>query len=173
MIDFSKALADRQRQNSIWVDNIEYIIKTDFSVWICFDEKISDQESVILKEFDYLYAWKAPDDRAAGFKELMKFYRNEQPLPRPTGSKSGAITLDWKIDSEYIWAAFLERYGINLLEKDMHWHDFLALFNALTGTMINNIMSARNDDSKKGPLLDMRLAWEIRKKSKKPIMKMV
>jgi hypothetical protein len=103
-----------------------------------------------------------PPDRKAGFDELYRFYLNEQPLPRDAGKRSGVIPFDWKLDSEYIYAAFMQQYGINLMETDLHWHDFLALLNALTGTYFNDIKFARYDESKVGTAgFDRRMAWEI------------
>jgi len=182
MIDL--AAAERRRQDSVWVQEyvpkdgalelepIEYKIHTEFCHWITF-EKIIMRRDYSYNEFDYLYQMGHPDNRQGGFVELCKFYRNEQPLPRP-GKSSGVIGYDWEQDSEYIRAAFLQQYRIDLLNTDLHWHDFQGLFNALTDTKLNQIMSARYDDSKTGPLADMRKAWAVEpKKVKRPIMRMV
>jgi hypothetical protein len=141
MIDFTKSIEARQRQNSVWVDDVEYEIRTEFFHWVWFGRRII--KSPRYSDFDLLYKFTIPENRITGFNELLKFYRNEQPLPHDTGEKSCIIGMDWKIDSEYIRAAFLQHYRIDLLITDIHWHDFLALFNALKETMINDIISAR------------------------------
>lgn len=53
------------------------------------------------------------------------------------------IVLDYAIDADYIYAAFLSQYGIDLLDvKELHWHKFLALFKGLKDDeMICKIMS--------------------------------
>jgi hypothetical protein len=159
MIDFSRA--DRQRPFSVWVQGIEYPVKTDFYLWIKFGRMIDGRKTIALGEADFLYQWGIPENREAGFQELVKFYENRQSLPRPAGKASGVIPYDWKLDSEYIYAAFMHQYGIDLIKTSPHWHDFCALFNSLVSTKLNDIISARYSKEKKGPLAEMRQAWEI------------
>jgi len=147
MIDFRKTIKNRQRQGLVVVNGVEHKIHTEFCFWVSFAKKIEEWnrtgEAPGYDEFDYLYASPVPDDRAAGYEELLKFYRNEQKLPNKVGKESSIRAVDWVIDSEYIYAAFLQQYGIDLIKTDLHWHNFLALFNALTGTKMNEIISAR------------------------------
>jgi hypothetical protein len=159
MIDFSGA--DRRRPSSVWVRGVEYPIKTDFYLWIKFGRMMEGRKTVSPEEFDFLYEWEIPGDREAGFPELLKFYENRQPLPRPTGKASGVIPYDWKLDSEYIYAAFMQQYGINLVTANLHWFDFRALFNGLVNTKLNDIISARYGKETKGPPAEIRRAWEI------------
>jgi hypothetical protein len=159
MIDFSGA--DRRRPSSICVSEVEYPIKTDFYLWIHFGQMIEGRKTIALEEADFLYQWKAPEDREAGFRELTKFYENRQPLPRPTGKAEDVVPYDWKLDSEYIYAAFMQQYRIDLVTANLHWFDFCALFNGLANTRLNDIISARHGKDAKGPLAEMRWAWEI------------
>ncbi|MDR1410806.1 MAG: bacteriophage Gp15 family protein [Spirochaetaceae bacterium] len=159
MIDFSRA--DRRRPSSVYVGGIEYPVKTDFHYWIAFGRLVEGRETFPLGEADFLYQWGIPGDREAGFRELVKFYENRQPLPRPAGKAPGVIPYDWELDSEYIYAAFMQQYRIDLVAASPHWHDFCALFNGLAGTKLNDIISARYGAEKKGPLAEMRQAWEI------------
>jgi hypothetical protein len=159
MIDFSRA--DRQRPSSVWTHEVEYPIKTGFYHWINFGQLIEGQKTIALEKVNFLYQWKIPEDSEAGFQELFKFYENRQPLPRPAGKASGVIPYDWKMDSEYIYAAFMQQYRIDLITIDLHWFDFCALFNGLVSTKLNDIISARHSKEKKGPLAEMRYAWEI------------
>jgi len=181
---------DRSRQDSIWVGGIEYKIHTPFPYWIAFSKKIeglqlTGKKTINLYELDYLYKPEyikrpnrskkqprgnkpfIPEDRKSGYKELCKFFLNEQPLPRPAGKKDNVIGLDWLIDSEYIYAAFLQQYRIDLIKTDLHWHDFLALFYGLTGAKINEIITARYSKDTKGSMCEMRKMYEIRKKRAK------
>jgi hypothetical protein len=159
MIDFSRA--NRQRPSSIWVHETEYPVKTDFYLWINFGRLMENRKTIVLDEVNFLYQWKIPEDREAGFRELVKFFENRQPLPRPAGKADGVISCDWKLDSEYIYAAFLQQYGIDLITTNLHWFDFCALFNGLVNTKLNDIISARHGKEKKGPLAEIRQAWEI------------
>jgi hypothetical protein len=171
MIDFTKSAEARQRQNSVSVMGTEYAIHTDFNWWVLFGRMII-KSGYTYGDFDIFYPFTIPDDRIKGYGELYRFFVNEQPLPHDTGEKTDVIGVDWKIDSEYIRAAFLEKYNIDLLTHDIHWHDFLALFHALKDTAINDIMSVRyytDKKSKKDPMKLLREKWEL--VSKKPIAK--
>lgn len=47
-------------------------------------------------------------------------------------------------DDEYIYAAFMEAYGIDLTEAEMHWWKFRALFNSLPQScMFSRILGYR------------------------------
>ena len=147
MIDFRKTVENRQRQDSVIVNGNEHKIHTGFCFWVSFAKKIEEWnrtgDAPSYDEFDYLYASPVPEDRVAGYGELIKFYRNEQKLPSNTGKERNIRGVDWLIDSEYIYAAFMQQYGIDLLKSDLHWHSFLALFNGLTNTKMNEIIAAR------------------------------
>ena len=171
MIPLDKA--DRSRQSGIWVDGEEYLIHTAFHYWISFGKKMEGAKEINLLELDCFYKiitvggkeYGIPENRAKGYEELCKFYRNDQPLPHPAG-KQGARAFDWLIDSEYIYAAFLQQYGIDLETEDLHWHKFLSLFNSLTGTKLNDIISARlyekpvKNDKKDG-MEELKNAWKL------------
>ena len=50
-------------------------------------------------------------------------------------------------DADYIYAAFVQQYGIDLTECKLHWWKFKALFAGLTGsTKIREIMEIRATD---------------------------
>lgn len=58
-------------------------------------------------------------------------------------------TVDFELDGEYIYAAFLQDYGIDLIEYQgrLHWKKFLALFQGLSDdTKIKQIMHIRAMD---------------------------
>lgn len=185
MIDLSKK--DRSRQKSVWVDGEEYPIHTDFYYWIAFGkyfETLQAGGEFPLSDLDYLYntldtsdgkRYGIPENRKAGYEELWKFYANEQPLPHPL-KESNVKAIDWNIDSEYIYAAFLQQYGINLIKDDLHWHDFLSFFSALHDTKINEIISARYIKDEKGTtkgMKEIRDAWRLDTlETGKPVFKM-
>ena len=64
-------------------------------------------------------------------------------LPRSTVDESCDIVLDYDKDSPYIYAAFLEQYGIDLVDTRLHWYKFLALLHGLHDTELNRIIAAR------------------------------
>ena len=137
MIDLTK----KRMQSSVLVGGRDYAIKTDFRWWLCFARTL--KESRLLADFDFMYEnANAPEDRGAGFEERARFYNPPSPLPRPDGS-GGERVVDFAQDADLIFAAFMEQYGIDLTEADLHWHKFLALFRGLHGTKMNEVMGYR------------------------------
>lgn len=55
---------------------------------------------------------------------------------------------DFEEDSGYILAAFIQQYGIDLTETNMHWFKFLALFKALTDNAFTKLQELRTLDTK-------------------------
>jgi hypothetical protein len=167
MIRLDKCIEARARQDSVTVDGVEYKIHTEFCWWVSFDRQI--RKICLYSDFDKYYIWEPPENKEAGFKELYKFYKNEQPLPHDVKSKKplpeGVIPFDYIIDSEYIRAAFKKEYDIDLLKEDLHWHDFLGYFNALFNS-IQSIVAARLDFDKNDTAKELRARWEIADKRK-------
>jgi len=147
MIDFSKCPEARARRNSVWVHDVEHEIRTEFWLWINYED-LRRAADTPPERFDPFYVGKPPGDRTAGIAELDRFAGDEQMLPHPEHcGKSDIVAWDWVADGEYINAKFLEVYGIDLeTENDMHWHRFLGLFRAIL-IDINGIMAARQHKS--------------------------
>ena len=149
-----------------------FSIKTDFRVWLAFSETIA-QKDIKVSDFDFIYADEVPplELQKEAFEELLKFYRPETDLPRPSGN--GEKILDYVIDSQLIFAAFMEQYKIDLTETDaaghfipMHWHKFLALLSGLHNTKLNEVMSWRcwEGDTKTEygkQMQKLRASWEL------------
>jgi len=144
-VSFCKKFERMQREGvkEFSLDELDYLYKAP--------EYIKPRKKSVFERLKSLFKKPAeakpgrshiPGNRAAGYQELQKFYLNEQPLPRP-GKQSKVRGMDWLIDSEYIYAAFMQQYGIDLIAADLHWHSFLALFNGLMETRLNEIMSTR------------------------------
>lgn len=62
----------------------------------------------------------------------------------------------------------MELYGIDLIESDMHWYKFLALFKGLHGTKLNEIIGYRLYENTSGKrdaytrqMEKLRRAWEL------------
>jgi hypothetical protein len=164
--DLSKTRATRKRPGSVAVAGKGHPIRTEFCHWLSYDKKLREG-GLRPDELDWLYlpfdegGRGAPGDRRAGWRELHAFYLDEQPLPRSVGPRPGAIAFDWLVDSDLIYAAFMERYRINLIEEDLHWHDFLSLFRALLGPSLNDVARVRTSAAKGREAEAARRAWMI------------
>lgn len=70
-------------------------------------------------------------------------------LPDSKNKQSGPKTLDLYIDTPYIYAAFMQAYGIDLYEERgrMHWLKFHALLSSIPqNTRLADIMRIRSED---------------------------
>lgn len=157
MIDLTKKVLP----SAVVVDGTYYKIKTDFRSWLRFSHIIKQDKS-LLTDFDYLYEDKIPEDRQEGINALCDFYSAKNILPRRiTNNEETECIVDYDIDSDFIYAAFYEQYGIDLLTVSLHWHIFHALFYALHTTKLNDIIGYRVYQGDDKELLEMRQQWEL------------
>lgn len=79
--------------------------------------------------------------------------REQIELPkRPQVGKVKTKTFDFKEDSDYIYASFMQAYGIDLVECQgrLHWKKFIALFQGLPeNTKIREVMRIRGMEQPK------------------------
>lgn len=166
MIDFTSPLP-----SAVTVNGRDFFIKTDYRSWLEFDrilrekgiEKISygDLLDTVLESQEMPYM----DELEELFGGILKFYASENPLPKY--SSGGNRVLDYLIDSDYIYAAFIEQYGIDLCEvKELHWHKFLALIRSISeNTMLGKIMSYRgyknSSKSYEAQMKELKYSWEL------------
>ena len=161
-------LSEAKLPETIKVDGSTYYVKTSFKFWLKFLKKLEDK-STPPKDFDFMYNGARPQSRLNGIMALIQFCNPPQILPRPeVFGGSGEKVTDYNVDGDYIYAAFMELYGIDLLESDMHWYKFLALFKGLHGTKLNEIIGYRlyeNTSGKRDPytrqMEKLRRAWEL------------
>lgn len=69
------------------------------------------------------------------------------PMPQP--KRDGEQLISFLFDAKYIYAAFMQSYGIDLIEQQgsLHWSKFSALINALPdNTLMRQIIDIRKTD---------------------------
>lgn len=144
-MDLTKPLPDR-----IYVRGNGYLIKTDFREWIKFSRVLANSDgNPAFGDITFLFKDEdiqiLKEDLPFLLIELIKFYSNPNPVPKETGGGSGIKTYDFDIDAEYIYAAFMQEYHINLFKNHLHWHEFIALFKSLSeDVFISKIMGYRS-----------------------------
>lgn len=117
---------------SIAVDGTEYPIETDFRAWVNF------QGILLGRGTDAEKAEKITDfmDRLgllqnkASLDAMIRFYAGAS-AENATGGANDKQAFDFEKDSEYIFSAFLDSYGIDLSTARLHWWRFKALFKSL------------------------------------------
>jgi hypothetical protein len=126
-----------------------YRIRTDFKIWIQFEKTLlSDlaDEVKIVELLSLCYVKELPPNLFEALRLLIKFYgcgaENVGQGERIESEKERIY--DFTYDAELFYAAFLEQYGIDLLESDLHWWKFLALFRSISpDTRLFKVLSWR------------------------------
>lgn len=81
---------------------------------------------------------------------LQAVYDTQVKVPdRPQVRKTSRRVLDFELDGEYIYASFMQAYGIDLINAQgkLHWKKFFALFDGLPDdTKIKQVMRIRAAD---------------------------
>lgn len=159
-------------------DGAVYDMHTDFREWIKFemlmmDEDIPSQDKGNLL-LQLIFPLVPPADDIGDF--LIWFYSCGKKTPRVkskgkfTANKNAAI-YSYEYDDGYIYAAFLEQYGIDLTAVDyMHWWQFRALFKGLHDCKLTEIMgyrAAKTDnkmpEKQKAHLLELKQVYALPK----------
>lgn len=119
-------LREKALPNTVQVNGRAYSIYTDFRYWLKFSELIKKKD---LRLGELYFLFKNDTPYCNFYDELMEFFTNKNATPKGNGSSERIV--DYILDGEYIYASFMQAYGIDLLETDMHWHKFKALFVSL------------------------------------------
>ncbi len=116
-----------------------YPINSDFHYSIMFEILMQDNDvpdNQKLAKAARIYFPIIPHDAEEAVDKMLWFYtcgREESAQKKRINarrSKTRAYSFDY--DDEYIYAAFMAQYGIDLTETSMHWWKFRALFRSLT-----------------------------------------
>lgn len=133
-----------------------YPIRTDFRVWLEIDRIINatdikeeDKPIIIIRLcFEKDICRELPPLNKETLSCLYDFYMCKKPHKKVNGNGKTKNTFSFEYDADYIYAAFLAQYNIDLLSVPyMHWHAFLALFKGLDENChLMKIISIRSVD---------------------------
>lgn len=120
----------------------DYPINWDFRTSIRFellvqDDEVSDEQKI--REALKLYYPIKPQNPAEAVDKIIWFYgcgKEKEPEQKRNASESTETShkqvYSFDYDAEYIYAAFLSQYGIDLTKiEKLHWWKFRAMFKAL------------------------------------------
>lgn len=143
----------------------EFKINTDFRVWLKFEISLTKMGRDDLLPIRYLFLDDAP--RFCSINSLLEFSRPKHELPRQVFGQSDTIIIDYELDADLIYSAFLGQYGIDLVEiEHLHWHKFLALLSGLNeSTRLREVMGYRcyepTHEKEEVWRSKLKRAWEI------------
>lgn len=164
MLDLTKA----KLPEAIAVGGLFYRIHTDFRYFIRLGQ-VLNEKGTKPTDFDFMFIAEIPPDRIAGVKALVAFMNPPHPLPRKSKREDiGTPVLDYILDADLIYAAFMQQYHIDLSVEPLHWHQFSALLAGLRDTKLNDVIGFRlweNTSGKKDDytraMQHLHDAWEI------------
>ena len=138
---------------SVEIDREHYEINTDFRIGILFellmqDRAILDDEKIQIALG--LYYPDTPHDAVQAVKAMLWFYScgKEKRDPDEAEAVGGGridVIYSFEYDAEYIYAAFLDQYEIDLQDiEHLHWWKFRAMFKSLKeDNLMSKIMGYR------------------------------
>lgn len=138
---------------TITVSGVEYPIETDFRYWVRFQciflsDDTSEKKSKRVCEL--MQSSGLPLTKES-LDAMLVFYTGAS-TENKTESGGNIHAFDFEMDSEYIFSAFLDSYGIDLTTAKLHWWRFKALFKSLPeDCQMCKIMMYRTIDLKKVP----------------------
>lgn len=138
---------------TITVSGVEYPIDTDFRYWVRFQGILLSGDTSEKKAdciCELMQSSGLPITKDA-LDAMLTFYAGAS-MENKTGSGGNVQAFDFEKDSEYIFSAFLDSYGIDLTTEKLHWWRFKALFKSLPeDCQMCKIMMYRTIDLKNVP----------------------
>lgn len=139
--------------DTIMVDGTEYPVETDFRAWVRFQGILladGTNDAKAAKICDLMSEMGLPQTKES-LDAMLQFYVGAS-TENNTGGGKNVRAYDFEKDSEYIFSAFLDSYGIDLTTAHLHWWRFKALFKSLPeDCQMCKIMMYRTIDLKKVP----------------------
>lgn len=142
---------------TVKVNGKEYAINSDFRAGIIFEKILNDKEldnqEIVESAIQLYYEDEIPEDIADALDGVLYFYscghrKKDKAKEQSQAQVKQPRIYDYDFDADYIFAAFLTQYGIDLNEIEyMHWWKFQALFKSLENhNKIVEIMGYRATD---------------------------
>ena len=143
---------------SFSIDGKKYEFNYDFRTSILFcllmqDTELTEEEKIL--QGLQLYYPIIPSNIEEAYKKILYFYSRGKEIEDNKKVKQGKRIFkrnnnrayDFEIDADLIFSAFMTQYNINLNRDNLHWWEFMSLFNSLKDdTEIVKIMNYRTID---------------------------
>lgn len=155
-------ILERKLPTTVLINGVEYPIRSNFRTMIKFeqlmqDPDVTDQDKVWLAL--RLFYPEIPEDTDKAVDQLLWFYRCDKrdniytKKTKKRRSKRTDRIYDFECDDDYIYAAFMSQYRLDLhTVRYLHWWKFRAMFNAIDeDTLFHKIMEYRAVELDKVP----------------------
>lgn len=137
---------------SVFVDGVSYKINADYRISIMFETMIFDQDITDEKKLEnallLYYSDRIPDNIEEAINKIMWFYKcgkDDSNTKRRKNTAAHKRVYDYDYDDSYIYAAFLQQYGVDLQDEMLHWWKFKAMLRSLRDdTEFSKIMLYRS-----------------------------
>ena len=124
---------------SVEIDGQEYAIRTDFRISIQFELLMAEEVPLIEKYTAALemYYEEIPENISEALEAVFWFYNSDKQQQEINSRSAQGVKRSEKLysfayDDQYIYAAFMEQYGMDLNAVPyLHWWKFQALFHGL------------------------------------------
>ena len=126
-------------------------LDTDFRTWIklealLLEEELSQGDKMVLA-LELVYPYPVPPFfLTEALEKIFWFYTcgKEAESEGAEEAAEGEAVFSYEADAPYLYAAFLEQYGIDLTDAQLHWWKFQALMKGLRpDTLFVKIMGYR------------------------------
>lgn len=125
----------QQLPTTVEIHGMEHPINWDFRAAIQFEillEEETDDTQVVLKMLSIFYGEHIPENTLDAVNKALEFYagggKKEKNQEKTGKAKPYSFCVDW----DYLYAAFLEQYGVDLQDITLHWWKFRAMFQSLS-----------------------------------------
>lgn len=142
---------------SVTVNGVEYSIHADFrTVLRCFEIQGQKQELSESELLDMLKLFYNVNHLIATEEHVNKMFwffscgreKEKKKFPRKIAGINDKQPFDFEEDADLIYAGFMQQYGIDLQESNMHWWKFMILLENLgSGTRLQKVMEYRTVDT--------------------------
>lgn len=141
---------------TVEIEDVEYEINSDFRTSILFEllmqDKSISEENKIIQALE-LYYPTLPKNINEAIDQMLWFYRcgKDEDISKGTGKGKSVQIYSFEYDDDYIYAAFMDQYNIDLQDIEyLHWWKFKAMFKSLKeDNEIVKIMRYRSIDLNK------------------------
>ena len=122
------------------IDGVQYDLNSDFRIsvmfeMLMFDDTVTERDK-LQKALYLYYGNRIPPNIEKAVEKIMWFYncgvKTKKKRRRRNRSSTADRVYDFDFDDAYIYAAFLQQYGVDLQDEEIHWWKFKAMFKALS-----------------------------------------